>query len=50
VQAREWVGHAIATALRLDASDKTARARIGSMIKVLLASGGLRLGEEIDAQ
>ena len=48
LQAKAWVGHAVAEALGMDASNKAHRARIGGMLKVWLAAGSLIVVEGQD--
>ena len=48
VQAKAWVGHAVAEALGMDASNKAHRAKIVGMLKVWLAAGSLIVVEGQD--
>ena len=48
VQATEWVGRVVAAVLRLDADDKTDRAKINGMLKVWLGSGALKKVQGVD--
>ena len=43
VQAKHWVGNAVATVLGLDGSDKAHRARIGMIMKTWIANDALRV-------
>ena len=50
VQARDWVGYAVADALGLDASkgDRTDRARIGQLVRTWIGTGALVVVERRD--
>ena len=48
MQAKEWVGHAVAAALGLDVGNKAHRAKIIGMLKVWLAAGSLVVVEGQD--
>lgn len=48
VQAKEWVGHAIAAVLNLDCDDASDRTRIKTMIKKWMANGALVKCEQTD--
>ena len=48
VQAKAWVGHAVAEALGMDASKQGDRARISGMLKIWLAAGSLIVVEGQD--
>ena len=47
-QAKAWVGHAVAEALGMDATNRTDRARISGMLKVWLKAGSLIVVERPD--
>ncbi len=48
VQSNNWVGHAIAELLDLNADDQTHKDRIKSMVNIWLMSGALRVSESKD--
>lgn len=48
VQAKEWVGHAVAEALDLDLDDKTSREKVKGLLKTWLKSGALVIVEALD--
>jgi hypothetical protein len=47
-QAKDWVGHAVAFVLGLDASNKTHIAKIKAMLKQWIATGALVVVEGMD--
>lgn len=50
MQARNWVGHAVANALGLDLNDKAQKAKVAGMIRIWLAAKSLRLVDGLDEQ
>jgi hypothetical protein len=50
VQAKDWVGKAVAQAMKLDASNKRDKAKICSLLKIWKASGALIVVEKKDSK
>ncbi|MDE3176811.1 MAG: AAA family ATPase [Pseudomonadota bacterium] len=50
VQSRDWVGHAVADALGLNADDKRDKARIKSLLRTWTASGALKRDRQFNAK
>ena len=48
VQARAWVGHAVAKALGLDLTNKADKAKVLGMLKVWLGAGSLVVVKRLD--
>jgi hypothetical protein len=49
-QAKDWAGHAVASVLKLDATNKAARAKIAGLLKDWIATGMLIVVESLDAK
>ena len=50
IQSRDWVGHAVADALGLNADDKRDKARIKSLLRTWIANGALRRDREFNVK
>jgi hypothetical protein len=50
IQANDWVGHAVAKALKLDLTKKADKAKAAGLIKIWLKAGSLVVVEEQDAK
>ena len=50
VQARDWVGKAVAQVLNLDVGNKADKAKIKGILKVWFGSGSLKIVEGLDGK